>query len=499
MRRTLPVFLVVVLLAATAAAAAGTVPDNGRFAKARALILDLLKDANVPSISVAVAQNGKILWEESFGWADREKLIAATPDTMYSIASVSKPFTATGLMVLAERKLVDIDRDVNAYLGGARLTPIDAAWPAPTVKHVLNHTAGLPLHYQFFYENEPARRPPMEETIRRYGVLVRRPGSFYFYSNLGYGIVDFIIGRASGRPYADFMRTEVFLPLGLNHTSVGIGPGLEPYAARRYDAKQKPIPDYTFDHEGASAVYTSVHDLVRFGMFHLKDHRTDQKAVLTDATIDLMQDPNASTTPFREYGLGWRIHENDCGYKTIVHGGGMPGVSTDLKLLPTENIAVAVLSNASNERVYTVKEEIIGTLLPKYGERYRAQQQAPAAAPVRFTPPPALVGEWRGAIHTYSGIQSVTLTVREGGEIKVAIFGQLSTLLNMADFKDGILQGICYGTIRTEDAARAPHRLQLGMFLEGDTLTGLAAAMADDFFALSSWIQLKKVATPPAR
>jgi CubicO group peptidase (beta-lactamase class C family) len=70
---------------------------------------------------------------------------------MYTIASTSKPITATGLMVLAERKKVDLDTDVNAYLGGPRLTPIDPSWPAPTVKHVMNHTAGLPLHYQFFY------------------------------------------------------------------------------------------------------------------------------------------------------------------------------------------------------------------------------------------------------------------------------------------------------------------------------------------------------------
>jgi len=160
-----------------------------------------------------------------------------------------------------------------------------------------------------------------------------------------------------------------------------------------------------------------------------------------------------------------------------------------------------MLCNISNSKAYTIKEEIIGTLVPKYGEKYRAKMQAPPVAPAPFTPPAALVGEWRGGIHTYSGIQSAGLSIRENGEVKVTMFGQMSTLLNMVEFKDDILQGACYGTIKTEDAARAPHYLMFGVHLEGDTLTGLVAAMADTppAFALSSWIQLKKVAAPPAR
>ena len=97
-----------------------------------------------------------------------------------------------------------------------------------------NHTAGLPLHYQFFYEDEPYRRPAMDETIRRYGNLVTAPGERFQYSNLGYGLLDYVTERLSGKGYADFMRQEVFLPLGLTRASVGVGPGLEPYAATRY-------------------------------------------------------------------------------------------------------------------------------------------------------------------------------------------------------------------------------------------------------------------------
>jgi len=87
-----------------------------RFAKVRAMILEALQKSGAPSISIAVAENGKVVWEDSFGYADKEKKIQATPDSTYALASISKSFTATGLMVLAEKKLVDLDKPANEYL-----------------------------------------------------------------------------------------------------------------------------------------------------------------------------------------------------------------------------------------------------------------------------------------------------------------------------------------------------------------------------------------------
>src|SRR2546430_1503356 len=85
-------------------------PAIDRWDSVRALIRQTIAESNLPSISVAVAKDGKIIWEEGFGWADREKLIAATPNTMYSLASISKPITATGLMTLVERGKIDLDK-----------------------------------------------------------------------------------------------------------------------------------------------------------------------------------------------------------------------------------------------------------------------------------------------------------------------------------------------------------------------------------------------------
>jgi CubicO group peptidase (beta-lactamase class C family) len=463
----------------------------------KAKILDVLKETGVASICVAVARDGKIVWEEAFGWADRERMIKATPNTMYSLASVSKPLTASGLMVLADRKLVNIDRPIDDYLGGVKITAFEKGSPPATVRNVLNHSAGLPLHYQFFYENEPDRRPPMEETIRRYGIQVWAPGEVYFYSNLGYGIIDHVIAKVSGREYADFMRTEVFLPLDMTRTSVGIGPGLAEFAAQRYDGDQKPIPFYDFDHPGASAVYSSAHDLVRFGMFHLKNHLTEQKSILKDAVIDGMQDEAASTAPEKNYAIGWGVSKDENGYRTISHTGGMPGVSTELKLVPSENIAVCVLANGSHNRIYSLADDILSVLLPKYGNALKARMKPEERGPAKFTPSAELLGTWSGRLRTYEGETPLTIVFQSDGDIHVKLGDGMDTLLNplpagVSAGKGILVAGVTPAQIPTADAGKHPHTAWIALKLKGGKLTGFAAAMNSRWSALSSYIELKK-------
>ena len=112
------------------------------------------------------------------------------------------------------------------------------------------------MHYQFFYEDEPYRKPDMRESIRRYGHLHAAPGERYQYANFGYGIIDYIIQRTAKQAYADFMRNAVFVPLGMNHSAVNLPAELKSFQAVRYGAQQQPLPFYDFDHPGASAVYS---------------------------------------------------------------------------------------------------------------------------------------------------------------------------------------------------------------------------------------------------
>ena len=280
MLHLLPLALAVVGLAP---AADGQSSDQ--FASVRAAMHRMVDTVRSPSVAVAVAKDGRILFEEAIGLANQEKLIPATPYTMYALASISKPLTATGLMVLVDRGQVDLDRPANAYLGTAKLTGLAGNADGATVRRVLSHTAGLPLHSNFFYADRGYSPPPMDETIARYGNLVFPPGQVFEYSNLGYGIISHLIERVSGRSYAEFMRTEVFAPLGLTRTSIDIPSELAEFVAERYGYDNRPSPFFTFDHIGASSVYSSAHDLVRFAHDYADQNERDHR-MLADAIAD---------------------------------------------------------------------------------------------------------------------------------------------------------------------------------------------------------------------
>ena len=474
------------------ATAAGADP----FDAVRAHIERLVAEGEVLSMAVAVARDGEIIWEEGFGLADRERNVPATAHTPYPLASISKPLTATGLMILVERVLVSLNAPINDYLGEARLQARVGDAAEATVRRVASHTAGLPLHSQHFYDGEPHRPPPMEETIRRYGKLVTGPGERYQYSNLGYGLLGYVISRVSGRSYADFMCEELFAPLGMEQTSVHIGPGLEEGQAAKYTPGGRTVPPCDSDSPGASAIYASAHDLVRFAMFHLKDGLPDQKAIISDAAIDAMQQASAETGPTREweregsgYGLGWFIGVTEDGLLVIQHSGGTVGVSTVLALVPEENLAVAVLSNSQSSWPDAVLIEIVCTLLSCQPEEFLPPADRAADQP-SFAPAPELVGSWRGLVHTYEGDIPLVLEIGESGTIHATLGEQPRTLLQSVSYQDSLpqflnagggpfLRGWMQGEFETADVNRVrPCKLWFELKLRDNLLNGSLIAFS---------------------
>lgn len=474
------------LVSAASAAHADT------FDAARVQIREAMVGQNIPSISVAVAQNGKILWEEGFGYADIAKRTPADAHTLYSLASISKPITATGLMILVERGAIDLDRPMNDYLGAQKLTSPAFDVKQATVRRVANHTSGLPLHYQFFYDDEKVPRPTMDESIRRYGTIVREPGENYLYSNFGYGLLEYAIERASGKSYAQFMREELFDPLGLTE-SVADRPAKNQRVAQRYGdgANRSVVPFYDFDHRGASAVYMSAHDLVRFGMFHLDGKLAGQKRqVLQPKTLASMLEQAASSDPEGKgsYGIGWGIRTLH-GLQHFGHNGGMAGVRTQLSLYPASKTVVVILTNASGANIQSIDDAIVHAVLP---ETMRNDRPTPL--------PSTLTGHWTGTIQTYKGTTPVELQIKADGAVLARVGNRPFQVVDEANMgKDGLLQlSNVEGEIGTADAARYPYSLMFTLKPRGaDVLNGSVTAMSRELpdragNALSYWVALSK-------
>lgn len=480
-----------------------------QFADARALIERAMQEDSLPSVTVAVAQDGRVLWAQGFGYADLERRIPATPETMYSLASISKPITATALMRLVDAGRIDLDRPANAYLGDARIHSDVWSADGATVRRVLSHSAGLPLHYEFFYEGESHEPRSTDDGIARYAVLVAPPGEQYQYSNLGYGVLDRILELQHGRSYAEVLRTEVIEPLGMTQTRVGTGAGLGDAAAVRYGPDNTPVPYYDFDHRGGSAVYSSALDLVRFGNYHMGLRKDVRVPLLRDGTRLLMQQPISAGATTDGYGLGWSIVADDNGHRRVAHTGGMPGVSTVLHMYPDDNVVVVVLTNRSNGWTGRIAAELAAAVLPDYRVRLRERQAAAEAqrnAAARgngnggdaVSLPAALRGRWSGVVRTPDDTVTLTLDVRDHGDVHVRLGDALETVLNdvQAPEPDRLI-GRFGGMLPDEHAERHPHSILVNLVLRDGRLVGQASAQTTGWpywFALTSFVELERVA-----
>jgi CubicO group peptidase (beta-lactamase class C family) len=459
-----------------------------RFAAARAVIEKTLREAKVPSIAVAVVKDGRIIWEEGFGWADREKQVRATAHTAYSLASITKPVTATAIVTLAQAGKLDLDKPIERYLGGVKLTGHAGSSTGVTARRIMSHSAGLPLYGHFYLDGStPAGS---RETISRFGMIVFPPGTRFRYSNMGMRILDAAIERVSGKSFGDYLRSEVFLPLGMQHSAVGL-PG-KAQAAVRYDAERRPMADYLTDHPGSGDVWASVHDMARFLAFHMGTPLPDQKPILSRARTLAMQRPASAFpmptppgSPRRDIGANWLLSTIN-GHPQVWHSGGQPGVSTFMSFYPDQQFAIVLLANSSaplGEIAQAIRDAVAPEVSPRPSDAPR-----PVPNPIPFK------GKWVGTVSNHAGTQPITLTFRENGEIAVKLGDQASTTVAKPGFEDGAFTGQFTGTSNLPEARNQPQQLALEVVLEKGELVGQLTTVVQNekvVFMLPSFVRLR--------
>jgi len=284
----------------------------------------------------------------------------------------------------------------------------------------------------------------------------------------------------------------------MTHSAVDVPPELEPFAAVRYATDGSRIPFYDFDHPGGSAVWSSAHDLVRFGMFHLKDHLTDQEPILEDASIDAMHAPVSDTGVGSTYGLGWATRTWESGFRTFSHTGGMGGVRTSLNIVPDRDIAVVVLLNSSSAVMGYLTDRILSVLAP--GEvpspaRPPLDEESGAEDDLPFRAPDSLTGEWTGSVDTYVGARDLRVAVGPS-RVQVRLGTQPFHDLKGASFDGTYLRGSFGGDLGTEDVNRTDHVLALELHLRGDvmngSLVGLSVPAVRVGNALTHWADVRR-------
>jgi CubicO group peptidase (beta-lactamase class C family) len=458
-------------------------------------LIALVNRMSVPSVAVGVAHKGNIIWEEAFGCADMAGKRMADENTPYSTASITKPVTAMAVMRLAEQGLIDLDEPISRYLDGAEIRAYRGEADSATVRRVLNHTGGLPLHHNFFYEDDPSGRPEFDESVRRFGILTFEPGERYNYSNFGYGLLDQLIENVSGKSYEDYLREEIFLPLGMDNSFIGVLPVSEDPRAVRYDELFEPIPDYDFDHRGGSALYSSVHDLLRLGMYSTGTLKDMNQNPVSGQSLEEMQQPGVMEYPGASsgYGLGWSIRFHESGLKEVFHTGGMAGVRTILLTVPEEELVVSVLVNSNNSISILMAQMIAHMLLPGLYDN-------PLLSGSRESPGDLYEsgGNWLGSVITYNGSQEMKLTIdpETGSRVQLGSHPAVTLVQPRID-NNGYLLGIFRGDFGMTDTADHPYVLYINLRLNGDELYGSVTAISTGSdrvrFALSGYAELTRV------
>jgi CubicO group peptidase (beta-lactamase class C family) len=302
------------------------------------------KQSGAPGMSVAVVVNDRIAWADGFGLADVENDVPAKANTVYRIASISKPIAATAVMQLVERGRVVLEDPVQKYV---------AAFPTKgeqvvSVRHLMTHTSGI-RHYR---EGEMESRDTYETVTAALGIfkddpLLFSPGTKYSYSTYAYNLLAGVVETASGLSFEQYLKEHVWGPAGMSATYFDHVDALIPKRAEQYvpaesSWRNAPYADLSNKWAGGG-ILSTVEDLARF---HIA---LDEGRLLKVATLKEMY------TPYRladgtesTYGLGWNVSKDDRGRTWIAHSGGATGGTTYLLRDPARKVAVAILCNVQN-------------------------------------------------------------------------------------------------------------------------------------------------------
>jgi CubicO group peptidase (beta-lactamase class C family) len=320
--------------------------------------LEATRNNNVPGVAIAVIQNGKIVWTQCIGFADKEGQKPVTTETIFNVGSVSKMVSAWGFMQLTEKGLVKLDDPVNEYLTRWKLPASQYDISKVTLRRILSHTAGLSVH-GYGGSEQGTKLLSLEESLsgktKRNGESVRlinEPGTQWEYSGGGYTLAQLMLEERTKEKFADYMKKNVFNPLGLNHTTYEWTEEMMKNSATAYDALGKPIKNRIFTEQAAAGLQTTVLDLAHFAELSLNDEPNQLHKVLKPSTIQLME---KSVSPFSDKGkngLGYRFMYYK-GFETVGHTGENEGWSAGLFMhLPTKSSIVILCNGSNGDRVW---------------------------------------------------------------------------------------------------------------------------------------------------
>lgn len=307
--------------------------------------------------NVLVAKNGKIIYEKAIGWADHLHRDSLKINSVFELASVSKIFTSTAIMMLVEEGKIHLDQDVKEFYP-------DFPYDSINVKMLLTHRSGM-MNYVYFVDDLwKAQKKDERKGITNQDVMkliaekkpapYNKPGRKFHYNNSNFMVLAAIIEKVSGKKYSEFMKENIFKPLGMKNTAV--------YSKAEYDK----IPVDVVGHDriwrrsvaqnfldgpvGDKGVYSTIHDLYLF------DRAMRKAELLKSSTMDSVYAPhNEMQNGHFNYGYGWRTFD-DAGRKVVYHTGWWHGFRHIYLRDLSKDVTIILLSNLTNGSLLKLDE-----------------------------------------------------------------------------------------------------------------------------------------------
>ncbi len=335
----------------------------------------LMRLAHKPSLATCIIHDTEVVWSNAYGYYDIENQKEATTQTLYLQASVSKTITATALMQLYEQGLFDLDDDVNEYLPFSLRNPNHPDLPI-TIKMILSHRSSLADDNLYWIclsylpgdpDVEGFPYPWLEEYLTPGGSAyssstwsMDRPGEKYYYANIGFSIVAYLVEILSHQDFNEYCKEHIFQPLQMDTTG---------FRLRDVDIDNVAVP-YEFKNNGyfrhpqygihilypAITLRTSIEEYSHFIIAHMNGGIWNGVRILNQTTVELMHMAHFSPGDKYNYGLGWQI-TNKPFEKTYGHSGGYVGALDLITIFPADNTAVLLFTNALDSELHSTQME----------------------------------------------------------------------------------------------------------------------------------------------
>ena len=430
-----------------------------RLAEIIRLAHERVAKGELPSIAIAIAQHRKIVCEEAFGMADRERQLPATAKTIYAAGSVAKSVTGSAVYMLASAGKLRLDDsperfgvNVRAYQGSHI-----------TIRQLLSMTAGV--EHGWFYNY--GTKVDNKELLQRYAISAFTPGQHFVYSNFSFGILGAIVESAARQPFSEFVREQLFGPLHL--TSSGFNLNAQ-NVATGYQA-EKAVPHHTFEPEAGGGFYTSAHDLALFGLFQLDP---DQKLIVPEM-MKVMHTLETDQQTKSRYTSGWGFLSFKDGSSALISNGRVLAGSATLLLLPKADVVVACLTNRASEATDDVAfqlGDVFSIGLMGNFDSLRKEIDA-SEEPPPFHATESQRGSWAGAAATPNGKLPLQLRIAGDDQMQIRVAESATVPIEHPGFNQGFLSGKAALRISLPETDDQPSEIELNLFyIDSNHLVG---------------------------